>query len=97
VDSNIAAERAPIGPHLASLTQEENQRLSRQCQDILLQLRRGDCTNVQLSHLALKYTSRISDIRAFLRPRGGDVKVVHRNTATGIVTYHLVEPAAPAA
>lgn len=39
-------------------------RLSGQNQAILERLRRGPCTNVELAKLSLKYTSRISDLRA---------------------------------
>lgn len=41
----------------------DHKRLSRQCAAIIARLRRGPATNRELSEIALKYTSRISDCR----------------------------------
>ena len=66
----------------------EKPRLTRQCQEILDVLRRGDATNKRLSEISLKYTSRISD----LRQSGYPVYVVSRDHHTGIVWYSLTDP-----
>lgn len=65
---------------------EEIRRLSRQCQHILERLQRGEATNKELAGLSLKYTARISDLRA----AGYDVQVKSRNTKTGLTVYRLV-------
>lgn len=51
----------PIDPHV---DRRDVPRLSRQCALIVERLRRGPATNDELSAIARKYTSRISDIRA---------------------------------
>lgn len=66
---------------------DERDRLSRQCAAILTRLRRGPATNVELAGLALKYTSRISD----LRERGYAIVVVSRDRRTGLTIYQLAE------
>lgn len=63
----------------------EQSRLSKQCYQILELLRQGPATNVQLAGIALKYTSRISD----LRKAGYDVRVTSRNRTTGVTVYQL--------
>ena len=63
----------------------ERARLSNQCEVILGRLQSGRASNGQLSLIALKYTSRISE----LRQRGHDIRIVHRNRATGLVVYAL--------
>jgi hypothetical protein len=62
-------------------------RLSRQCLAILDRLEQGDATNRELAALALKYTSRLSDLRA----AGYDVRVVFHDFKTGVVRYRLVK------
>lgn len=67
-------------------------RLSRQCQLILDRLRQGPATNHELAGLALKYTSRLSD----LRKAGYSVTCVAHNRVTGVATYELTpEPFSP--
>ncbi len=51
-------------PPASVVTQEDQVRLSRQCQQILTRLQAGPATNAQLSEISLKYTGRISDLRA---------------------------------
>jgi hypothetical protein len=63
----------------------ERRRLSDQCSLILGRLMRGRVTNKELSGIALKYTSRTSE----LKKRGHDIRIVHRNRATGLVVYAL--------
>lgn len=45
-------------------------RLAGQNQAILERLRRGPATNKELAAISLKYTSRISEVRAWLELRG---------------------------
>jgi hypothetical protein len=68
------------------LSQEEKPRISSQCQKILDRLREGVATNRELSALSMKYTSRISDIRA----SGHTIEVVSRDVRTGLTLYRLV-------
>jgi hypothetical protein len=88
--------RAPVLPGLFArdvsplatdprVPQASRARLSRQCQAILDRLTQGAATNRELAELALKYTSRLSDIRA----AGYDVRVVAHDHVTGLVTYRL--------
>lgn len=68
------------------LEESEKPRLSHQCQLILERLKTGPATNMELSEIALKYTSRISD----LRKSGFKVSVKDRDHETGCVTYELL-------
>lgn len=63
----------------------EARRLSRQSAAILAMLERGPVTNKEMSALALKYTSRISDLRAV----GYVIEVTSRDRDSGEVTYEL--------
>ena len=68
-----------------SVLVSEAPRLSRQCKLILDRLRAaGGVSNRELSQVALKYTSRLSEIRA----AGYKIKV-SRHGDTGLVTYEL--------
>ena len=51
----------PRNPHVAA---QDVHRLTGQNAVILARLRSGPATNVELAELSLKYTSRISDLRA---------------------------------
>lgn len=65
---------------------DEVPRLSNQNEKILAELRKGPVTNHELSTLGiLKYTSRISDLRA----AGFDVRIKSRDRKTGLVVYEL--------
>ena len=77
----------PIAP--ACIPEPERKRLSGQNLTILEALRRGPMRNTDLALIALKYTSRLSDIRK----AGYEVRIKERNTATGVVVYELVEAA----
>lgn len=72
----------PCDPHV---DKRERPRLSKQCRQILWRLEQGPATNVELASIALKYTSRLSDLRA----AGYDVQVVERDHRTGVVRYAL--------
>jgi hypothetical protein len=61
-------------------------RLTRQCAAMLDRLRHGRVSNAELAQVALKYTSRISDLRA----AGYDVQCVKQDKATGLSWYELV-------
>lgn len=69
----------------------ELQRLNGQNRRILERLQQGPATNKELSEISLKYTSRISDVRAYLKPLGQDVKVIERDRASGRTVYALRE------
>jgi hypothetical protein len=75
-----------IPPCDPKVTPTEAKRLSRQCQEILSRLQTGPATNVALAGIALKYTSRISDLRA----AGHDVRVIERSHETGVTVYRLI-------
>jgi len=49
--------------HQQHLTYSPQRRLNKQCQAILSRLREGPATNRELANIALKYTSRVSDLR----------------------------------
>ena len=66
--------------------QREKVRLSRQNQLILNRLLEGPTTNDELHNIALKYTSRISDLRKL----GYDIKCYDQNKTTGLTWYRLV-------
>lgn len=72
---------APCDPHVAA---EDVKRLSGQNAVILLRLRQGPASNVELADLSLKYTSRISDLRA-----AGYRITCHRGAINGLNTYLL--------
>ena len=76
---------APLVPCHPSVPAEERPRLSGQNAAILARLQRGPASNTDLAAIALKYTSRISD----LRDAGYEVSVVSRDRATGLVVYAL--------
>jgi hypothetical protein len=63
----------------------ERARLSDQCSLILGRLMQGPATNRELSGIALKYTSRTSE----LRKRGHDVRCTAKNRVTGLSWYAL--------
>lgn len=63
----------------------EQRRLHRQSRLILQRLQQGPCSNRELSEIALKYTSRLHDIRS----AGFDVRIVSRDYHTGCVMYAL--------
>lgn len=77
--------RGEIRPRDPHVTRAEAPRLSAQCSAILQRLRQGPATNVELATMALKYTSRLSDLRA----AGYDVQVSERDHTTGRVVYVL--------
>lgn len=62
----------------------ETPRLSRQCEMILALLKARPVSNRELSGVALKYTSRISDLRA----AGYNIQA-RVDRVTGLTMYHL--------
>jgi hypothetical protein len=86
-DAPTGAYGQPVEPAPARgwATAAEDKRLSAQCQAILDRLKQGEATNTELAAIALKYTSRLSDLRA----AGIDVRVINRDHATGRVTYAI--------
>ena len=65
--------------------QPAKERLSRQCEAILARLKEGPATNRELADIAMKYTSRISD----LRKAGHAVTVFDQDHAAGFARYRL--------
>lgn len=66
----------------------EDPRLSKQCREILQMLRdRETVTNTELATISLKYTSRISGLRA----AGFTIEVVKEDCRSGVRWYRLVE------
>lgn len=61
-------------------------RLSQQCERILDRLRQGPATNRELAALALKYTGRISDLKA----AGYRIECFEQDKLTGLTKYRLV-------
>jgi len=74
-----------LPPRDTHVVKEERPRLAGQNQAILERLQRGPATNKELAQLALKYSSRISDLRA----AGYDVVVIDHDRKTGAVMYEL--------
>lgn len=70
----------------ACLPVVERRRLSAQCAAILARLEQGPATNGELAAVALKYTSRLSDLRA----AGYRIEAGPRDHRTGVVVYRLV-------
>ena len=71
---------APCDPNVAT---EDVPRLSAQCETILARLRIGTATNYELAAIALKYTSRVSD----LRKAGHDIRC--ERLGGGVTRYEL--------
>lgn len=65
-------------------------RFKNQCAEILAMLQAGPASNVMLAGLALKYTSRISD----LRKAGYAIENYDLNKVTGLSWYRLTLPVA---
>ena len=63
----------------------EAPRLSKQCGKILERLKLGRASNFELAEFALKYTSRISDLRA----AGYMIDVVEKDHESGRRVYEL--------
>jgi hypothetical protein len=73
----------------AAIPQPERKRLTGQNLAILDALKRGPMRNTDLALIALKYTSRLSDIRK----AGYEVRVKCHDRQTGVVVYELVQNA----
>lgn len=70
----------PRDPHVV---QEERPRLTGQNAAILARLQQGPATNVELAAVALKYTSRLSDVRA------AGHRIVCQRLQGGVTEYRL--------
>jgi hypothetical protein len=64
---------------------EAARRLSAQCEAILHRLRRGPATNAELAGIALKYTGRLSDLRA----AGFTIRCTTVDAKAGVYRYEL--------
>ena len=85
-DTFDAAQMVPIDPHVEAA---DVPRLTGQNAAILARLERGPATNSELAGIALKYTSRLSDVRAAVA-RNGFAIVCDRGEG-GLNTYRLVK------
>jgi hypothetical protein len=74
-------------PRDPSVSESEKPRLANQNAAVLARLKAGPATNRELAMLALKYTSRISDLRA----AGHVIRPIKKNRVTGETTYQLGE------
>lgn len=81
------APAVPVAP--ACIPEPERKRLTGQNLAILDALKRGPMRNTDLALIALKYTSRLSDIRK----AGYEVRIKSHDRQTGVVVYELVEAA----
>lgn len=81
-----SASRPAIKPADPQVTGVERERTEDQCHRIIERLKQGPATNDELSAIARKYTSRISD----LRKAGYVIECFDRNHATGLTRYRLV-------
>jgi len=64
---------------------EDKPRLDSQCDRMLARLQKGPATNVELSGISLKYTSRITDLRQL----GYNIPAPEKR-ANGVTVYRLV-------
>ena len=76
-----------LPPRDTHVEREERPRLTGQNLAILERLERGPATNRELAKISLKYTSRVSDLRA----AGYSVVVVDRDRTTGMTMYELMK------
>jgi hypothetical protein len=72
----------PRDPHVHAAAAP---RLKGQNAETLERLRAGRATNKELAGIALKYTSRLSDLRA----AGYDVRCVRQDRVSGVAVYAL--------
>jgi len=84
-DIPIARKTDPATSHEAAAKVNKIRR-GTQVHKILERLRRGPATNVELAELAIKYSGRVSDLRAL----GYNIQCVNQNEH-GVTTYVLVE------
>lgn len=80
----LSAYVPPCDSHV--LAPGEQQRLSGQNRKILLRLQQGPATNVELSAIALKYTSRVHDIRS------AGFAITCERFPRGLAVYTLEQP-----
>ena len=78
--------REAIRPHFAD--PEDTPRLTGQNAAILARLREGPAHNHELAQIALKYTSRISDIRSWLENNTGETITCERMQG-GVTRYSI--------
>ena len=69
---------------------KEITRLTGQNLAVLNRLRKGTATRRQLGEIALNVTARISDVRAYLRPRGESAEVIEEHE-NGLTVYGIVK------
>jgi hypothetical protein len=67
----------------------EQTRLSGQNARILARLEHGDMTRDEIAAIGRNVTARVSDLRAYLKPQGRNVKCVEHNRKTGFTRYGI--------
>jgi hypothetical protein len=83
---------APVPPVVdQTVKPAERPRLKGQNARILERLRQGPVTNRQLVEISLKYTSRVSDVRAWLRRHTGETIPSPKDLGGGLTRY-WIEP-----
>lgn len=78
-----------LPPTSPKVPEEDKQRLRGQNATILAMLREKPRTNAELVQVAAKYTSRISEVRAWVEARGGTLD--NRKIGGGLTIYTLTE------
>lgn len=82
-DEEAVAAGKAIAPSDPSVNDEDKPRLTGQNNAILMALKSGPQTNIELAAIALKYTSRISDLRA------AGHRITNERGVNGVTTYTL--------
>lgn len=86
--STPAAEVEP-GPRTRAPERADRPRLNRQARLILERLRRGPARNVELARISLKYTGRVSEVRAYLEQHEA-ATVICTRLSGGLARYNIV-------
>lgn len=84
----VSRRTDPETSHAAERALNQSGRRGSQKGRILARLRRGPATNAELAAISLKYTGRVSDLRA-----DGHEIVVERADDSGVATYRLASDA----
>lgn len=66
---------------------ESKPRLSKKSLEVLVMLRKGEVTNVELAQIALDYRGRIRDLRA----AGFRIECLDKQSKSGVTRYKLME------
>ena len=88
---NPTQKQAPVRVDICPLSAlpEDIKRLKVQNGEVLQILLNGATTNAELAETSLKYTSRISDIRAWIKKHDLGWKIVNTRLENGLTIYRL--------